>query len=83
VQIGDKWVWLHGDKDGQTHTDYPSEGGEAIWSHPLDAHLLASSVHVTQIFLASVRSCHTSSVHIVCQTAPGLAPDFGASLATG
>jgi hypothetical protein len=49
LQIGDKWDWLHGDRGGQTHVDYPAEeDSDCVWAHPIDAHLLAGSLAVRQ-----------------------------------
>jgi len=42
---GDKWELIEGAKGGQTQTDCPDVGSDAVvWGHPIDAHFVAGSL---------------------------------------
>lgn len=46
VEAGDHWEWLAGQRSGQTHTSEPEDGSAFVpWSHPLDVHYVAGSLH--------------------------------------
>ena len=49
IECGDKWEWLGGHRQGQTHTADPDGGSDlAVWAHPLDVHFAAGEMSVSR-----------------------------------
>ena len=38
------WEVVEGASEGQTHCDYPDEGTDVVWSHPVDLHFSTKSL---------------------------------------
>ncbi|RYG45847.1 hypothetical protein EON67_10185 [archaeon] len=67
IEAGDKWEWLEGARSGQTQTAAPDYGSDlALWSHPLDLHFSAGSIHVCSV--SARMHAPRTSMRVVCGT---------------
>ena len=45
IEGGSTWEHISGEVQGQTQVDYPQDGDNAVWCHPVDVHFVAKAIH--------------------------------------